>query len=261
MSTDRPQIPSGTYVVTGGAGAIGAAVVELLAARGAERIVAADVAFEAARGVAERCGAEAAALDLSDPDRVDAFVGELAARGTKVAGLVHAAGVFDSASFPEVRWDTWLRTLEINLVGAYRLTEQLLSLLTEDASIVHVTSVEAFHVLSTGGAGSPHYAASKGGLQMLTKSLASDLAPRGVRVNAVAPGYIETPINAEVLRAGDRRRFIEDRIPLKWTLGRPDQVAGPIVFLLSGDAEFVTGTTLVVDGGLTLGTIRRMDPV
>jgi NAD(P)-dependent dehydrogenase (short-subunit alcohol dehydrogenase family) len=256
MST-APELPDGTYVVTGGGGAIGAAVVDLLVERGAESMVVVDVAAEAARAVADRHGVEAAALDVSDPDAIDAFVASLA--GRPLAGLVHAAGIFSAASFPEVSWEEWGRSLEINLAGAYRLDEKLAGAFAADGSIVHVTSVEAFHVLSSGGATTPHYAASKGGLQMLTRSLAADLGPRGVRVNAVAPGYIETPINAAVLAEGDRRAFIEDRVPLRWSLGRPEQVAGPVVFLLSRDASYVTGTTLVVDGGLTLGTIRRMD--
>jgi NAD(P)-dependent dehydrogenase (short-subunit alcohol dehydrogenase family) len=114
-------------------------------------------------------------------------------------------------------------------------------------------------VLSTAGATTPHYAASKGGLQMLTRTLAADLAPQGVRVNSVAPGYIATPMNAEILSDPDRRSFIEDRVPLGWRVGTPEDVIGPVMFLLSDAARYVTGTTIVVDGGLTLGTIRRVN--
>jgi 3-oxoacyl-[acyl-carrier protein] reductase len=258
MSERRPFAP-GAMIVTGGAGAIGSAIARALSEDGADRVLVADVAGDAATATAEAVGGEAVTLDVSDPTGIDRFGEGLAEEGVQVAGIVHAAAVFGSSSFPDVSWDEWSRTLSINLMGAYRLTMALLRCLADGASIVALTSVEGFHVLSTAGATTPHYAASKGGLQMLTRTLAADLAPRGVRVNAVAPGYIATPMNAEILADPDRRGFIEDRVPLGWRVGTPEDVIGPVTFLLSDAARYVTGTTIVVDGGLTLGTVRRVD--
>jgi NAD(P)-dependent dehydrogenase (short-subunit alcohol dehydrogenase family) len=251
--------PSGVMIVTGGGGAIGGAIARALSEDGADRVLVTDVAGDAAAATAEAVGGDPVTLDVSDPDAIDRFGEGLAEEGVQVAGVVHAAAVFGSSSFPDVGWDEWSRTLSINLMGAYRLTMALLPCLAEGASIVALTSVEGFHVLSTAGATTPHYAASKGGLQMLTRTLAADLAPRGVRVNAVAPGYIATPMNEEILTDPDRRRFIEDRVPLGWRVGTPEDVIGPVTFLLSDGARYVTGTTIVVDGGLTLGTVRRVD--
>jgi NAD(P)-dependent dehydrogenase (short-subunit alcohol dehydrogenase family) len=257
--SERRNFAAGAMVVTGGGGAIGGAIARALGEGGADRILVADVAAEAAAVTAEAVGGEAVTLDVSDPDAIDRFGERLAEDGVRVAGIVHAAAVFGSSSFPDVGWDEWSKTLSINLVGANRLTMALLPCLADGASIVALTSVEGFHVLSTAGATTPHYAASKGGLQMLTRTLAADLAPRGVRVNAVAPGYIATTMNAEILADPDRRRFIEDRVPLGWRVGTPEDVVGPVTFLLSDAARYVTGTTIVVDGGLTLGTVRRAD--
>jgi NAD(P)-dependent dehydrogenase (short-subunit alcohol dehydrogenase family) len=258
--SDGPRaFPPGVHLVAGGAGAIGSAIGRRLRERGAERVLVCDVAAERAEAVAAQIGAEAAVLDVADQASVEALAGRLRADGTPVAGIVNCAAVFGSASFPGIGWDAWQRTLSVNLVGPYQLMVSLLDLMERDSAIVNVTSVEAFHVLNTGGGSTTDYAASKGGLQMLTKAVATDLAPRGIRVNAVAPGYIETAMNAAVLGAGDRRRFIEERIPLEGRIGCPDDIAGPVAFLLSHDAAYVTGTTLVVDGGLTLGTTRRLD--
>jgi 3-oxoacyl-[acyl-carrier protein] reductase len=209
--------------------------------------------------VTGRVGGSAAVLDIADRASIDDLVARQRAAGTRVAGIVNCAAVFGSASFPDIGGAAWERTLSVNLVGPYALTVAALGLMDRGASIVNLTSVEAFHVLNTGGGSTTDYAASKGGLQMLTKAIASDLAPRGIRVNAVAPGYIATPMNASILDAGERRRFIEERIPLEGRIGRPADVAAPVAFLLSNDAAYVTGTTLVVDGGLTLGTTRRVD--
>jgi NAD(P)-dependent dehydrogenase (short-subunit alcohol dehydrogenase family) len=253
------SLVAGTIVVTGGGGGIGTAIVRRLSDRGADRIIVADVSGDAAAATARAVGGESVTLDVADPEAVDSFAGWLAGDGHRVGGIVHAAAVFGASSFPDVGWDEWSRTLSVNLMGAYRLTTALLPLLTTDASIVLLTSVEGFHVLSSAGATTPHYAASKGGLQMLTRTLAADLGPRGVRVNAVAPGYIATAMNEQILADPDRRGFIEDRVPLGWRIGTPEDVAGPVLFLLSDGARFVTGVTIAVDGGLTLGTVRRME--
>ncbi len=250
--------PPGAHVITGGAGSLGTAIAEELARRGAQHIVVCDLDGDRATALADRLGGTGIAMDASDPDSIDRTVERIGGLGLPVAGIVHAAGVFGPSSFPDIPWAEWQQALSVHVAGAYRLTTGCLDALGPGSSIVHITSVEAFHVLSTSGATSAQYAASKGGLQMLTRSLAADLGPRGTRVNAVAPGYVLTPMNEAVFADPERRALIEDRIPLGWRLGTPAEIAGPVCFLLSEDAAYVTGQTLAVDGGLTLGTLRRI---
>lgn len=252
--------PPGLHLITGGGGAIGAAIADALRERGAEHVLLCDVSAKRAAEVAARVDGDALQADLADPQAVAGLAAEVAARDLPVAGIVNCAAVFGGSSFPDIGWDEWQRTLSVNVIAAFALTAALRDRLERSSSIVNLTSVEAFHVLSTGGGTTADYAASKGALQMLTKALAADLAPRGVRVNAVAPGYIATPMNAAVLAEQSRRRFIEARIPLEGRVGTPEDVASAVAFLLSNDARYVTGTTLVVDGGLTLGTIRATSP-
>ncbi len=249
--------PPGAHVISGGAGALGSAIAEELMRRGARHVVVCDLDGDRATALAARLGGTGIALDAADPASIDAAAARIAELGP-VAGIVHAAGVFGPSSFPDIPWEEWQQALSVHVAGAYRLTTACLESLRAGSSIVHITSVEAFHVLSTSGATSAQYAASKGGLQMLTRSLAADLGPRGVRVNAVAPGYVLTTMNEAVFADPERRALIEDRIPLGWRLGVPEEIAGPVCFLLSEDAAYVTGQTLAVDGGLTLGTLRRM---
>ncbi len=249
----RSHARPGAYLVTGGGGAIGQAIVATLLRRGASRVYVADVNGDAARQVAASLGGEALVLDVADPASTAGAARQLREAGDRLSGLVNCAAILGGASFPDISPAEW----EVNLGGIYRLTVDCLDLFLEGASVVNIASVEGFMVLSSGGATSTHYAASKGGVLMLTKALAADLAPRLIRVNAVAPGYVSTPMNAAVMNDAPRRAWIESHIPLGGRVATTDDIANAVAFLLSDDAAYITGQTIVVDGGLSLGVIRE----
>ena len=146
------------------------------------------------------------------------------------------------------RDEEWSEILRVNLDGTFRVIRQLGPAMLQrgHASVVNVTSVSADRALPKLAA----YSASKAGLASLTRTLAVEWAPRGVRVNAVAPAYIDTDMTAEVRKREKLRGWVEARTPMG-RFGRPEEVAWAVVFLASEAASYITGTTLYVDGGWT----------
>ncbi|KZE94745.1 3-alpha-(or 20-beta)-hydroxysteroid dehydrogenase [Agromyces sp. NDB4Y10] len=230
-----------TYVVTGAASGIGAATAAALAAAGA-RVIAADLAWEAAPRAGE---VEPAFLDVADADAWVALADRLAAAGGGPAldGLVNAAGITRRARLQDVTADDFAQAFAVNATGPALGIRALAPLMPGGASIVNVGSAAG----ATAHYGIA-YGASKWALRGITKSAAMELGPRGIRVNLVSPGFIETPMTAsapEAFRAANLEAT---------PLGRPgsaEEVAAVIVHLLSPEAGFVTGTEIAVDGGLT----------
>jgi NAD(P)-dependent dehydrogenase (short-subunit alcohol dehydrogenase family) len=215
-------------IITGAAGAIGGALVKGFRDAGYETI-----------GVDRAGGDGVVALDVTDTDAVNAFAAKL----DELAVLVNAAGVlrlreeYDPTIFTGI--------LDVNLTGAMRMAVACRPWLAKaKGAIVNIASIHALF----GAPLSPAYAASKAGVAQLTKSLAVAWAADGIRVNAIAPGWIETPMTVPARSDEKRNRAILERTPMaRW--GKPDDIVGPALFLASDAARFVTGVVLPVDGG------------
>ncbi|MFN8215237.1 MAG: SDR family NAD(P)-dependent oxidoreductase [Solirubrobacterales bacterium] len=254
MDLDPMYDVSGRRVlVTGGASGIGRATALRLGRLGAEVLVA-DRDGDGARAVAEEAGGEALVVDFADIDFAIETVRN--ACGT-LQGLVNGAAIVPKTEFPEVEPDDWQRVIDLDLTAPFRLTQGLIDRFDPaGASVVNITSIASLTVLASTGRISPAYSAAKAGLRMVSDSLAAVLGRQGIRVNAVAPGFIETPMTET--EQGEAHAWLSARVPLgRW--GRPEELAGAIVFLLSDAASYVNGTTLVVDGGLTVGLLKEQD--
>ncbi|WP_436700621.1 SDR family NAD(P)-dependent oxidoreductase [Nocardioides sp. BYT-33-1] len=232
-------------VVTGALGGIGTAVTARLLADGA-RVLAVDHPDVVRRDRApDAPDLHVVGVDLRDPGAS----GEVARQGTErlggIDGLVNNAGIELRAPLADHADERWDAVLDVNLRAPFRLARDLAELLAagRSASVVNVCSIAV-----TGFAGQVAYDASKGGLLTLTRSLAVELGPRGVRANAVCPGFIDTPM----LDEGELRPIAERvarTLPLR-RLGRPADVAGAVSWLLGDDAGYVTGQSLFIDGGM-----------
>jgi len=231
-------------VVIGGAGDIGAAIASQFCDLGATvTATGVDDADIARTRLKPRAGLALAPLDVTDDDAVISF----AKRQVRVDALVNCAGIL--ARDKEYEIATFMRVLDVNLAGTFRSCMAFRAALARTkGSIVNIASMNATLALPR----IPAYCASKGGVVMLTKALALAWAEEGIRVNAVAPGYIETAINAP--GRSDRAHYqrIADRTALKrW--GQPEDIAGAVVFLCMPASQYATGTVVAVDGGFLAG--------
>jgi 3alpha(or 20beta)-hydroxysteroid dehydrogenase len=240
-------------VVTGGARGQGAAEVEALARHGAT-VVATDVLDaegEVLRKelVADGLDVTYRHLDVRDPDGWSELAAWLGAGPGVVHGLVNNAGVAARDRLPDVDLDTWHRTFDINVTGPLLGIQALVPLMEPGASIVNVCSVAAM-----AGHAAAAYTASKWALRGLTRTASLELGERGIRVNAVMPGLIETPLMESASPAFRQAALAE--IPLGRT-GTTADVAPTIVFLMSDDSAYYNGAELVIDGGLIAHTSHK----
>jgi len=240
-------------LVTGGSRGIGRAIVRAFAAEGAKVAVVYRGSKEAADSLVQevtQTGGVARALqaDVADPAAATACVEQVEKEWGPVDILVNNAGVIQDDLFVRMEPEAWNKVLQTNLGGTYNFCKAVAySMMKRRAGrIINVSSVAAEHV----NPGQTNYAASKGAINAFTRALAMELASRGVTVNAVAPGFIETDMSAAVRnKAGD---LIKKFIPMR-RIGAPEDVAKVALFLASADSAYMTGQVLTVDGGLSLG--------
>jgi NAD(P)-dependent dehydrogenase (short-subunit alcohol dehydrogenase family) len=236
-----------------GGGGLGAAIAAGLADHGA-RVAVADLDPLTARRVAAMCARPdspppiAARLDITDSQAVNAVVGAIERRAGHIDILVNAAGVSIRKPALDVTLEEWHRTLAINLSGVFLVTQAVARGMVARGRgrILSIGSVSSL----LGHPEHAPYAATKGGIAIMTKALATEWAPHGITVNAIGPTYTETPLTAGYLtKEGERERLIS-AIPMG-RLGTPEDLVGASVFLCSDAAGFVTGQTLYIDGGRT----------
>lgn len=230
-----------TFVVTGAAGGQGLAETTLLTSLGAS-VIATDIS-ESTPPALDIEGVRYLQLDVSREDQWQALAASLAEQGVTVTGLVNNAGVTMRSRLEELSLEDLNRTLSVNLAGAILGMQAMLPLMGRGGSIVNIGSaagLNAHHTIA--------YTASKWALRGVTHAAATELGPRGIRVNVVHPGYIETPMMAS---APATMKAVQLALtPLERT-GKPEDVAQVVVFLLSDSAAYVTGAEIPVDGGFT----------
>lgn len=246
--------PSTPVIVTGGGSGIGRASCRALAEAG-RPVAAWDLNADGAAETAAICAglgvaSSSAAVDVRDVDAIRAAVADTVAALGGVGGLVHAAGVPMGFTPDDLGPDEFRLVLSVNLEAEAVLVRELLPALraaNPGSAVVGISSIEGL----IGHGNIPAYTASKHALIGLTRSLAARLGPEGIRINAVCPGYIATPMFLPVVEGNpETRASFERKIPLG-RLGEPDEIGRLVRFLLSDDASYVHGGAFVVDGGVT----------
>jgi 3-oxoacyl-[acyl-carrier protein] reductase len=236
-------------LVTGGSRGIGKACVEDLAARGARVYFTYNKNDAAADELVASSGAIKCKVSQTDDLLIDETVQKIIADNSKIDLLVNNAGITADQYIMMMPVEDWMKVLDTNVNGAFRWAKAVCKPMmnARSGAIVNIASVSGL----LGIAGQTNYAASKGALIAFSRALAAEFGPRGIRVNTVVPGFIETDMTARMPRQIKQQNL--DRILLR-RFGKSVEVAKAVTFLLSDDASYIAGQTIVVDGGLT-GTV------
>lgn len=242
-------------LVTGGASGIGEKVVQAFAREGAA-VAVSDRDSKGAERVAEavrKAGGRAHAfeLDVTDPKAVSAFVEAAGKRLGRLDVLVNSAGVREIVSVLELSLEEWNRVMGVNITGTFLCSQAFArAVIAKGGKGAIVNLASTLGVVAAPGR--PAYTASKHAVVGLTKEMAMELGEKGIRVNAVGPGVIRTPLTERYFQDAEQVQRIKDLHAMaRW--GEPDEIANAILFLASGEASFCTGTILIVDGGWTAG--------
>ena len=251
MYIDRFRLPEKVALVTGGAGAIGLAIADALLEAGATVVLADRAAGPLDEALRERPGARlfSAVFDVTDPDAVTAAIDDVVARHGRIDVLVNNAGIARSETPAETVTDEhWRNVIDVNLNGTFWCARAAgrHMLAQGSGAIVNVGSMSGFIVNRPQE--QSFYNASKAGVHHLTRSLAAEWAPRGVRVKAVAPPYINTALNAFVKAKPDMYHRWTDGTPMG-RMGEVDEVAAVVLFLASDASSLMTGSIVLADGG------------
>lgn len=242
-------------LVTGAASGNGLAIAQRFLEEGAS-VLFVDIDEKRLKSVVpeEEPKASLFAADVGNRQDVDAAVSAV----TDVFGgldiLVNNAGIVRFSNFADLPLEEWEEVMRVNSTGALMFSQAAAGALSEardgrsTGCIINMTSVEAHVVIASRGHPQVHYNSSKGALHMLTRALAVEFASRGVRVNAIAPGVIETALTEQALAIEELRNYYLSRIPMG-RIGQPQEVAATAAFLASDDASYITGETIFVDGG------------
>ncbi|MEM7572564.1 MAG: SDR family oxidoreductase [Bacteroidota bacterium] len=240
-------------VVTGGNSGIGYATAQRLKADGADVIITGRSA-ERVQKAATELGVTGLVADVTDLAAIDWLVDKVSATKGKVDILFVNAGIFAPAPVGQISEAIYDQTMNINFKGAVFTIEKFLPLLNDGASIINLSSVNAY----TGMPNTAIYAASKAALNSFTRTAATELAPRKIRVNAVNPGPVSTPIFGKTGMPEEQlngfAEAMQNRVPLK-RFGQPEDVAKLVAFLASDDASFITGGEYNIDGGININPL------
>jgi 3-oxoacyl-[acyl-carrier protein] reductase len=234
-------------LVTGGSGGIGAAICRRLAADGCHVYVHANRGLEIAQKLVEEIrnaggSAEAISFDVTDSAAVCAVLLPLI-EDTPIQILVNNAGIHDDAVFPGMRPDQWHSVIDVSVNGFFNVTQPLMMPMIRSrwGRIINISSVSGI----AGNRGQTNYSAAKGALNAATKSLSQEVASRGITVNAVAPGIIETGMTEETFNP----EMIKQIVPMK-RVGKPEEVASLVAYLASEEAAYISGQVISINGGM-----------
>jgi NAD(P)-dependent dehydrogenase (short-subunit alcohol dehydrogenase family) len=247
-------------IVTGAGSGIGRATAQRLAADGARVVV---VDWQEAAGAAtvsalREAGGEARLVvaDVSRGADAERMVAEAVRVFGRLDALINNAAVMVSKAVPELSEEEWDRVLGVNLKGVFLCSKQAILRFREQGgggAIVNLASVNSFY--AEGGIAA--YCAAKGGVQQLTRAMAIDHSAEGIRVNCICPGWIDTPMNAGYFADPTARAFA-DRLHALGRIGQPAEIAAVAAFLIGDDASFVTGASIVADGGFSAGLSKQV---
>jgi 3-oxoacyl-[acyl-carrier protein] reductase len=252
-----PDLKNKVAIITGARRGMGKSHALVLARAGA-KVVVSDISLEDCEAVAEeikKTGGEAMALkcDVTKKEEIDRMVKGITEKWGKIDILVNNAGICQFNPFLQLTEDDWNRTIDINLKGEFLCAQAVAKEMAKQKSgaIVNIASV-AMGQVGVGFQGLTHYCAAKGGIVAMTEAMALELAPLNIRVNAIAPGMVDTPMIEQTKQDPKMMEATLSKVPLH-RVGRPEEVSNLVLFLASDISSYITGSTVVIDGGWLAG--------